>query len=267
VCTPGDPTCQTDDSDDATCTCGEKNNFKCYRAKYQPGTDRLPFGTQVSLSDQFRSTTARILRPDQICNPVDKNGEGIEDPHAHLLCYKIIDRARRTRFLANVTDQFGTEELQSSDNGRLLCVPALKNPDDCNPDLETCPSLSDIQSTLNHYQCYDGRRVAGTSTDFPAFPFSVNLKDQFFPNGTTTAINKTLDLCNPTEKSFDDSPTPIVDPSAHLKCYDITDDTRNPGERITVVDQFGTWQMQAGKATRLCEPATKELLEGRPTPP
>src|SRR5262249_43235558 len=167
--------------------------------------------------------------------------------------------------LANLTDQFGTEEVQTSSNGRLLCEPALKNPQDCNPDTQHCPTLSDIESELSNFQCYNATQVAAGSTGFPSFPFSVNLVDQFFPDGTTASVTRTHFLCNPTAKSTDEvTAQQVVDESQPLKCYDIVDGTRSPLHNVTVEDQFGTWQIQTGVATQLCETATKELVEGRP---
>src|SRR6185503_14848721 len=58
------------------------NHFKCYRIR----TDRFQ-QRNVTLVDQFVTSTATVLRPDRLCNPADKNGEGIDDPTAHLMCY------------------------------------------------------------------------------------------------------------------------------------------------------------------------------------
>jgi hypothetical protein len=57
-----------------------------------------------------------VVRPEAFCNPVDKDGSGINDPSAHLACYKIRDvrgdefpKFERRR--VEVGDQFGTHTL------------------------------------------------------------------------------------------------------------------------------------------------------------
>ena len=63
------------------------DHYKCYKSA---GTTlKVP----VSLSDQFVTTQSTVIKPLRFCNPVDKNGSEItvQDPLAHLLCYKISD--------------------------------------------------------------------------------------------------------------------------------------------------------------------------------
>jgi hypothetical protein len=71
-----------------------------------------------------------VVRPEAFCNPVDKDGSGINDPTAHLACYKIRDvrgdefpkfRVRRVE----VGDQFGTRSLLLKKT-RTLCLPSSK---------------------------------------------------------------------------------------------------------------------------------------------
>ncbi len=62
------------------------DHFKCYKAK-----SRFP-NKVVELVDQFGPATVIVQRPERLCNPVDKNGEGINDPTAHLTCYKAKDK-------------------------------------------------------------------------------------------------------------------------------------------------------------------------------
>jgi hypothetical protein len=58
------------------------DDFKCYDVKE---SKRANAGT--TLDDQFELETATARRAVFLCNPVDKNGEGIDNPLEHLVCY------------------------------------------------------------------------------------------------------------------------------------------------------------------------------------
>ena len=80
-------------------------HYKCYQTR-QMG---IEFPTQqVDLEDQFVTTSATVRRPHRFCNPVDKNGEGINDPTAHLMCYDISE-PRFERRIVKVENQFGEQ--------------------------------------------------------------------------------------------------------------------------------------------------------------
>ncbi len=60
-----------------------------------------------------------------VCNPVDKNGEGIPDPDAHLACFKIFGDPSQPfqQVSVGVEDQFGDRTIELV-KPRLLCAPA-----------------------------------------------------------------------------------------------------------------------------------------------
>lgn len=102
-------------------------HFKCYKTR-QVGAQFDP--RHVLLTDQFATERVNVVGPEAFCNPVDKNGEGISDPTAHLTCYKIRDvrgdefpKFERRRVEAN--DQFGARTLLLRET-RSLCVPSSK---------------------------------------------------------------------------------------------------------------------------------------------
>ncbi|MCH6567989.1 MAG: hypothetical protein IH801_06445, partial [Nitrospinae bacterium] len=66
------------------------DHFKCYKVRRARGKPRFSKRT-VTLKDQFITSSKQFLvkRPTTFCTPVDKNGEGILDEEAHLMCYKI----------------------------------------------------------------------------------------------------------------------------------------------------------------------------------
>ena len=59
-----------------------------------------------------------------LCNPVDKNGEGINDPDNHLMCYEIKDKFKQKNI--HTHDQFGPETLDTK-KIKELCVPSEKS--------------------------------------------------------------------------------------------------------------------------------------------
>ena len=109
------------------------NHFKCYRVRPTRGAPKFT-ERGAQLADQFEIKATTVVKPYLLCNPVDKNGEGIPDPTNHITCYKIKDVSGQPPFVPqvpNVTDQFVVQDLQTSartecGRTRLLCVPSSK---------------------------------------------------------------------------------------------------------------------------------------------
>lgn len=190
----------------------------------------------VSLTDQFRSTTARVLKPFRFCNPADKNNEGIcEDPTAHLMCYKI-SAPPMPRIDVIVTNQFGEQALTVI-KPETLCNPATKN---------MVPSDLDI----DHFQCYRVRGRGFTSR-------TVVVADQFETQPAT--VLKPYSLCNPVSKNGGD----IRFPESHLTCYTVKQARMLPLD-VTVQDQFFEQDSHpfvntCRKAATLCVPSAKRI--------
>jgi hypothetical protein len=97
------------------------NHYKCYDV-----VDSEPFTSRtVTLRDQFESTQAGVLRPVKLCNPVDKNGEGIPQPQLHLVCYEIVQISGTLEHKVLIRNQFG-DLVMTVDGPDLLCVPSDK---------------------------------------------------------------------------------------------------------------------------------------------
>jgi len=113
------PTTTTSTSTSTTTSTTLPDHYKCYksRASFQQRS--------VTLADQFGQSTATVLRPDRLCNPVNKNGEGIADPDAHLNCYRIREPRGASRDVV-VANQFGELQLTTT-RTHSLCVPAIKD--------------------------------------------------------------------------------------------------------------------------------------------
>ncbi len=98
----------------------ELDHFKCYKARGER-VDII-----VSLEDQFGLEPGVMVgKPELFCNPVDKDGEGIIDPTAHLTCYKIHDRDKGSKREVLIDNQFGEQTLKVK-KPELLCVPSIK---------------------------------------------------------------------------------------------------------------------------------------------
>jgi hypothetical protein len=200
---------------------------------------------QVTLADQFGATTATVTRPDRLCNPADKNGEGIGEPTIHGMCYRISEPAFQHRDVL-VSNQFGQQTLTVL-SPESLCNPAEKDgipmPGDVNP---------------NHFKCYKVRGQPGERFD----ERTVSVADQF--ETKTTRVIKPLLLCNPVDKNGEGIP----DPSCHLVCYRIRDavgQTPLPPTDVTVDDQFSsedlrTFVGECRRAGYLCVPSSKTEL-------
>ena len=100
------------------------NHFKCYQvldwAEWEP--------RRVELKDQFGKSIARVVEPRMLCNPVDKNGEGVPSPKYHLVCYEMQDDPQGdTPRVKEVTvrNQFQEGPLWVG-SAPMMCVPSQK---------------------------------------------------------------------------------------------------------------------------------------------
>ena len=97
------------------------DHFECYRVVHARFAQR-----GVIVSDQFGDLTVDVKRPARFCAAVDKNGEGIRDPAASLMCYRIRTRQRHIVEPISTTNQFGSDTFELRGR-RELCVPSQLN--------------------------------------------------------------------------------------------------------------------------------------------
>jgi len=101
------------------------DHFKCYKATREiPRFEEL----DVNLSDQFENKNTTVKNPVLVCNPVDKDGEGIINSNDHLVCYNIRDVRGQPKFEKRevlTSNQFGDLSLQVG-GPDILCVPSEK---------------------------------------------------------------------------------------------------------------------------------------------
>lgn len=220
------------------------DHFQCYQA-VDLGTPRF-VRQDVTLTDQFETKLTTVMWPDFFCNPVDKNGEGINDPTAHLTCYKIKDgrgQPRLERRDVVVEDQFGELTLTVR-KAEALCLPSEKD---------------GVSSALNldHFKCYQAREAVGT----PKFEQRrVSLVDQF--GSVTVTVLKPEALCNPVDKNGEG----ILSPETQMTCYKIVPRGFPPKPDISVLDQFGENTLMVVSRRTLCVPTLDPCGNGALNP-
>ena len=94
----------------------ELDHYKCYDV-----LDDTVIGAKVSLVDRFQDREQTVLRPRFLCNPVDKNGEGIINSTDQLVCFSI-QKNQNVGEEVTVTTQFG-EHVLNVKKDQMLCVP------------------------------------------------------------------------------------------------------------------------------------------------
>ena len=103
------------------------SHFQCYRV--ETAEDEIEFAPiPVNLVDQFGETLQILEEPAMLCVPVDKNGEGIQNPVSHLTCYELEDTDDADEFEpldVAVNDQFG-ELILTVQEPKFVCVPSTK---------------------------------------------------------------------------------------------------------------------------------------------
>jgi hypothetical protein len=105
------------------------DHFKCYRVRRAHGSPVI--SETVTVVDQFETRTSQVFKPHLLCNPVDKNGSGIEFPACHLTCYRLRSSPPPlTPQAVVVEDQFARQDLNALRGvcGKVdyLCVPSTK---------------------------------------------------------------------------------------------------------------------------------------------
>jgi hypothetical protein len=217
---------------------GGSDHFKCYKTR-QIGARFSR--TDVTLEDQFGASTATVTKPWRFCNPADKNAEGIADPTAHLMCYKISDTSSPHQDVI-VENQFGEQRLTVI-RPDTLCVPAEK-------DMVPSPL------NLNHFKCYKVKQQGPKWIQQ-----EVDVTDQF--ETKVTRLIKPSFLCDPVDKNGEGIPCE----ENHLVCYRIKDGPGQPAferRQVDIVDQFNDQPLNAlrgdcQKAGYFCVPSTKRI--------
>ena len=207
--------------------------FKCYEAE---GDD---VDVTVDLEDQFGVEPQVLVgEPELFCNPVDKNGEGIGDPTAHLTGYEIEDENEEVQRTVTVLNQLSDEEqILTVGEPKFLFVPSEKN---------------GVESALNldHFKCYEAE---GNDVDV-----TVDLEDQFGVEPQVLVGEPEL-FCNPVDKNGEG----IGDPTAHLTCYEIEDEEFEELS-VRIKNQLDEQTLEIDEPGLLCVQSEKIAVEESP---
>jgi hypothetical protein len=96
------------------------DHFQCYAIRVSGKFQNR----KVKLKDQFVTRTLEVKKPNRLCAPVNKNGEGIMHRVRHLACYEASTKPEVKRNI-RVNNQFGKEEF-STKRLASVCIPTLK---------------------------------------------------------------------------------------------------------------------------------------------
>jgi hypothetical protein len=215
----------------------------------------FPKNVRVSLSDQFESGSFDVKHPIGLCNPADKNGEGVGDPLTHLRSYRIeaatgqAPHARRTG--VRIENQFhpalGELLVDTLKPDRLLVPTATSL-------TQPVPAPDPSSHDVDHYKCYTVKPSRGTA--FQRLR-SVSILDGFGQPGLVDVLQPTR-LCTPVSKNGET----IKNALGHLMCYKVVPLTR-PSRfdvfGIFLSNQFGAEHVDSGKEADFCVPSVKIL--------
>ncbi len=247
--------------------------------------NKFPAGRQVDLSDQFEDGRFDVKGPVSLCNPVEKDGEGIFDAMTHLKGYQIAlakTDPKQPKHIAQrawVDDQLATLFIETVAPDRLL-TPTAKSLDQ--PGLPPDPTAHNV----DHYKCYKvkvGKKLCEANpslsckrdADCPTgvcnlgFPkdLTVGVLDQF-NQPKVLAVSKPTRLCVPVKKTLVPAGVPelIKQSAEHLMCYSVKPSKGEPRHTsfvgIFVNNQFGPERLDTVGEDELCVTATKTLLSG-----
>jgi len=207
------------------------DHFECYELK--PGF--FP-NTSATVQDQFGTMSEMIRFPRRLCNPTNKNGEGITDPTDHLVGYIVKGPKFTQRTNQTIKNQFG-KTLVDVVRPDLLMVPTSK---------DGVPQLP----PLDHFQCYKVKRSKGA----PKFAkLTASISNQF--ETLTVTVVKPIRLCAPANKNNEDPTAPTH--REHLLCYKTTG-TPFGQSTHTISNQFGqNAAVTVIKRKELCVPSLK----------
>jgi hypothetical protein len=214
---------------------------------------------RAALSDQFESGLFDVTQPVTLCNPADKNAEGISDPDTHLRGYRIAPapgqtpHARRTGI--RIENQFHPsrgELLVDTIRPDRLLVPTAKS-------LTAAVAAPDASShDVDHFKCYTVRVSRGA----PPFKriLDVSVADQFQSPALVDLVTPSR-LCTPVAKNNE----PIKDESGHLMCYEIKPIKQRDTSKHVHVDgifvnnQIGPEVIRTHNKGEFCVPSIKIL--------
>ncbi len=99
------------------------DHYRCLKTKISKGTTPFPTGTVLAVQDVMGLHSIEVGKPAHLCVPTDKNGEGVNDPSAWLVCNKVKSTPSFQPDGIQTIDQFGPQIFDSGKEAEL-CRPA-----------------------------------------------------------------------------------------------------------------------------------------------
>jgi len=105
---------------------GIVDHHECYAVRLTAG--KYPKGVVADMADAFENRSYVIRKPAHLCLAVDRDGAGVANPNAHLMCYRTVhapgeSKHRKIRNRIRIEDSFGPLRLDTKRESEL-CVPA-----------------------------------------------------------------------------------------------------------------------------------------------
>lgn len=228
------------------------DEFTCYRTS-RPKVSNA----NITLQDQFETSTALISRPYRLCTPSDMEAGGTIDADTHMAAYRLRrhnpHHVERTGI--RMTNALGDIWLNTTSAANLL-VPASK-------DLNAVPPAPSATSHVDSYKCYRAEVTPGT----PKFARNtrVSVSDQFATTARELALLKPRYLCTPVNLNGGGTANPDV----HLVCYSAKPAVGQPKHTrvkgLFMTTAFGSVQVNTRSEAEFCIPSTKSFSPP-PTP-
>jgi hypothetical protein len=205
------------------------NHYKFYMVD---GKTAPYIGTKVKLEDQFGTFTANVTYADTFGNPVEKEhatgGAPIYDPNRHYTVYWL-DFGEGLEYQVTrsveVKNQFQENVVLTVVGPAALAVPTQKEG-------------HEMVDCINHFLLY-----WVLEEEFPEE--SVNLKDQFIPDGEDVTVWGPYMFGNPVKKTVvGGAVSPIEDDDLHWVLYDIGGEVPSIEKNgLQITNQFGNDQV------------------------
>src|SRR5262245_33533717 len=125
------------------------DHFQCYKVKRAKGFPKFTKILDVNIEDQFGTGVIDLLKPSDLCAPVNKRGEepGADQHPFHLMCYKAKGNAPFGTKQVWLGDQFGSLNGVRLSHRPRFCVPSTKNPSATTTTTSTTTTSTSTTST------------------------------------------------------------------------------------------------------------------------
>ena len=212
----------------------------------------------VDLDDEFADHSGVLVTsPIMLANPVRKTdaaGMVTDIQMGEHLVFYYISQVPVNYPQVRVVNQFG-EQTFAMYHTDFFGVPSDK--------ISFEPYEEPESLALDHFACYNLSQTSNVTFITPP-PWQVYVEDQFIAGGAEVGLP--LRFCNPTEKTYSATVTPILDADHHLTVYSLEWCAVVGQWSVQFKNQFGTQQLTVQGPVALAVP-TQKLEPGDHDPP